>query len=112
VWLAAPDTAATWALTGTIVAAVLALVSGLVTAWFSFHGSSRATDAQRAVAFGAAVDADRMSLRAEREELRRQLETAVIERDDYRERWVRLRVDVISTGLDPDLLPRQRTGNA
>jgi hypothetical protein len=112
VWLGAPDTSATWTLTGTIVAAVLTLVSGLTTAWFAFRGSSRATDARRAVAFGAAVDADRVSLRVEREELRRQLETVMIERDDYRERWARLRLDVMSTGLDPDHLPRQRTGNA
>jgi hypothetical protein len=110
-WLTVPDTA-TWTFTSTIVAAVLTLLSGLATAWFSFHGSSRATDAQRAMAFGAAVDADRVSLRAERDELRRQLETVVIERDDYRERWVRLRVGVIGIGLDPDRLPRQRTGDA
>jgi hypothetical protein len=108
VWLTASDPTTTWAVTGTVVAAVLTLVSGVVTAWFTFHGSSRATDAKRAAAFGAAVDADRMSLREERDELRRQLEHAVRERDDYRERWVRLRLAVIRTGLDPDRLPRQR----
>jgi hypothetical protein len=112
VLLAAPDSTATWALTGTIAAAVLTLLSGLVTAWFAFHGSSRTADAQRAAAFGAALDADRVALRTERDSLRRQLETAVIERDDYRERWIRLRLDVIGTGLDPDRLPRQRSGNA
>jgi hypothetical protein len=108
VWLTASDPTTTWTFAGTIVAAALALVSGVITAWFTFHGSSRATDAQRAAAFGAAVDADRMSLRGERDELRGQLEHAVRERDDYRERWVRLRLAVIRTGLDPDRLPRQR----
>jgi hypothetical protein len=112
VWLAAMDSAATWALAGTIVTAVVTLVSGLFTAWFTFRGSSRAIDSQRETAFDAAVDADRVSLRTERDELHKQLKTAVTERDDYRERWVRLRVDVISTGLDPDLLPKQRAGNA
>jgi hypothetical protein len=107
--LAAPESTATWALAGTIVAAVATLVSGLVTAWFAFHSSSRATDAQREAAFDAAVDADRLSLRTERDELRRLLQTVVTERDDYRERWVRLRLDVIGTGLDPDLLPKQRS---
>ena len=36
-WLTVPDTA-TWTFTSTIVAAVLTLLSGLATAWFSFHG--------------------------------------------------------------------------
>jgi len=109
---AATDPGATWALVGTIVASVLTLVTGLFTAWFAFRGSSRATEAQREAAFDAAVDADRVSLRSERDDLRKQLDTAVTERDDYRERWVRLRLDVISTGLDPDHLPRQRTRHA
>lgn len=110
--LAASDGGATWALTGTIVAAVVTLISGLVTAWFAFRGSSRAADAQREATLVAAVDADRLSLRTERDQLRRNLDALVTERDDYRERWVRLRLDVIGTGLDPDRLPKQRTRNA
>ncbi len=112
VWLAAADPTATWAVAGTIVAAVVTLLSGLITSWFAFRGSSRAVDAQREAAFGAAVDADRTSLRTERDELRTRLDTVLTERDDYRERWVRLRLDVISTGIDPDGLPKQRTGDA
>jgi hypothetical protein len=118
VWLAAAGTDATWALVSTIVAGVLTLVSGLFTAWFAFRGTSRSADLEREAAFDAALDADRASLRSERESLRgerdelvRQLRVTMTERDDYRERWVRLRLDIISTGLDPDGLPRQRTNN-
>jgi hypothetical protein len=118
VWLAAAEPDATWALVSTLVAGVLTLVSGLFTAWFAFRGTSRSTDVQREAAFDAALDADRASLRSERESLRserdelfRQLHVAMGERDDYRERWARLRLDIISTGLDPDGLPRQRTNN-
>jgi hypothetical protein len=109
VWLASTDPSATWTFGGAVAAAGLTLTSGLFTAWFAFRGSSRTTDAQREAAFDAATDADRASLRTERDELREQLRTAVTERDDYRERWVRLRLDVISAGLDPDLIPNQRT---
>jgi hypothetical protein len=111
VWLAA-DPTATWAVAGTIVAAVVTLLSGLITSWFAFRGSGRAVDAQREAAFGAALDADRTSLRTERDQLRTRLEAVLTERDDYRERWVRLRLDVMATGMDPDGLPKQRTGNA
>jgi hypothetical protein len=110
--LAATDSSATWALVSTVIATVLTVASGLATAWFAFRGTNRATDAQREAAFDAALDADRASLRSERDELRRQLSTAVTERDDYRERWARLRLDVLSNGLDPDKLPSQRTPNA
>jgi cell division protein FtsB len=107
--VAATEPSATWALTSAIVAGLLTLTSGLLTAWFAFRGTTRTTDAQREAAFDAAVDADRAALRAERDELARQLRSATTERDDYRERWARLRLDVIATGLDPDRLPRQRT---
>jgi hypothetical protein len=110
VWLASTDPSATWPLVGAVAAGGLTLASGLCTAWFAFRGSSRATDAQREAALDAAVDADRATLRTERDDLRDQLRNAVTERDDYRERWVRLRLDVICVGLDPDLIPNQRTG--
>ena len=110
-WLAAAEPDATWALVSTIVAGVLTLVSGIFTAWFAFRGTSRNADVQREAAFDAALDADRASLRTERDELLRQLRTVMAERDDYRERWARLRLDIISTGLDPDGLPRQRTSH-
>lgn len=99
--------ASTWSqLWPPIIAAAGMIAVGVVTQFGTLRTSSRTAQAQR----DAQLDerADRQYERAQNEikELRERCVVAERERDDYRERWTRLRLDVMAAGLDPDNLTR------
>lgn len=105
-WLLAPILAADGAIPSwqvVLVAAIPALAA-IGAAAAAMKGTFRQSDTTREVEFDKAVDADRKSLREERDHLRTALEVAVADRDRYREMHAQLRVAVREHGLDPDKL--------
>lgn len=87
--------AANWTVAAPMVVALLSLLGALATAWFSFRGSSRSTDAQREAAFDARVDKRLADAEAREAALTAEVRT-------LREQVVRLRLAVIQLGGDPD----------
>lgn len=94
-----------------ILPAVIALLGVVGAAWLALRGTFKTANTNREVEFDRQVDADRAALRAEiaslkdeNARLRVDLETKTADRDRYRELFVRLRISVIASGLNPDEL--------
>ncbi len=112
----AADTAngGTWA---TILAPALGAVAmiavGVITQFGTLRTSSRTAAAQRDAALDERADRQYDRAQVEIKELRERCAVAErerdgyrVERDDYRERWTRLRLDILAAGIDPDNLTR------
>lgn len=105
-------TGGTWATILTPVAGAIAMIAvGVITQFGTLRTSSRSAAAQRDAQLDERADRQYDRAQTEIKELRERCAVAErerdgmrVERDDYRERWTRLRLDVIAAGLDPDNL--------
>lgn len=85
-----------------IVVGGLALLSAVLVAVIGARGTFRTADTARESNFDKRLD-DRMArVESENEQLKQRCEKVTAERDDYRERYVELRIAVINARLDPD----------
>lgn len=95
------DIAQLWA---PILGVVGIAITGLFTLISTFRTSGRQAQVQRDMQLDERADKQAARLEDENTRLRERCETVTGQRDDYRERWSRLRVAVIAAGLDPDEL--------
>ncbi len=111
---AAPDPAAGLDLAqlwGPILAVVGVTIAGAFTLIGTFRSSGRASQTQRDMQLDERADKQAARLEDENSQLRARVEDVTGQRDDYRERWVRLRIGVINAGLNPDDLIADQKGN-
>lgn len=103
----AADLAQLW---GPILGVVGMAIAGTLTLVGTFRTSGRAAQTQRDAQLDERADKQAIRLEEENARLRTQLDDRTHQRDDYRERWTRLRVGVIAAGLDPDELMAEKGG--
>lgn len=85
-----------------IVVGLVPLVAAIVVALIGARGTFRTADTARESAFDQRTDNRLARLETENELLKERNEKVTAERDDYRERYVELRIAVIAHRLDPD----------
>lgn len=103
------DLAQLW---GPILGVIGISIAGLLTLVGTFRTSGRAAQVQRDMQLDERADKQAARLEDENTRLRGQLDERTQQRDDYRERWSRLRVAVIAAGLDPDDLIDAKEGGS
>jgi hypothetical protein len=101
------DLAQLW---GPILGVVGVSVAGVLTLVGTFRTSGRAAQTQRDMQLDERADKQAARLEEENGKLRQLCETRTEERDDFRERWTRLRVAVIAAGFDPDDMIKPKKG--
>lgn len=79
-------------------------IAGFLTLIGTFRTSGRAAQTQRDAQLDERADKQLARLEDENGKLRAALDERTHQRDDFRERWTRLRIGVIAAGLDPDEL--------
>lgn len=105
----------TWAAILTPVAGAIAMIAvGVITQFGTLRTSTRGAQVQRDAQLDERADRQYEQAKADVKELRERCAAAEkerddmrVERDDYRERWTRTRLDILAAGLDPDNLTRK-----
>lgn len=107
----AAEPAGLWAQLGPPAVGALAMILvGVITQMGTLRASSRTAQAQRDSQLDDRADRQYALLQQECAEARNRAARAEQERDDYRERWAKLRLSIIAAGFDPDDVKPGRAG--